>query len=235
MLDKRITFGGEVVPAYIASAPHYIRPERKMIVTPIPGTSNEVVEMEDAWEAYDQPYELFVGDGTEDSVQQPLRDVAKVLYKTGWQTLIDDYEPNYFRLAYFKGPFDIENRKTFLGKFNVTFRCKAERYLISGNVPVSVADGGTLINPTDFIAKPLIHVEGSGTGTLTIAGTTVELSGMVDYLNIDCDKQDVYRLSTENKNNLMEGNFPVLYSGSNNISFDGGITSVTITPRYWVI
>lgn len=235
MLDKFITFGGDRVPAYIASAPQVVRPARKMSVTPIAGTSREVVEMEDAWETYDQPYTLFVGDGTANSIQQALRDVARVLYKTGWQVLLDDYEPDYFRMAYYQGPFDVENRRTFLGKFDISFKCRAERYLVSGNIPTSVASGGKITNPTSFNARPLIHVEGSGDGTLIIAGQTVELTGIVDYLNIDCDTQDVYRLSSENRNSHMTGDFPVLFSGDNNVTFTGGITAVTITPRFWVI
>ena len=235
MLNKRITFGGDVIPAWIASAPQIVRPTRKMQVTQIAGTNREVVEMEDAWESYDQPYTLFVGDGTENSIQPVLDEVARKLYKTGLQVLLDDYDTDHFRLAYYQGPFDVENRYTRAGKFDVTFRCRPERYLLSGNNPVSVATGDVMTNPTAFNAKPLIHIEGSGNGTLTVAGTVMEFTDMVDYLNVDCDKMDVYRQPSENKNNLMTGNFPVLPSGDNTITFTGGITSVTITPRYWII
>lgn len=235
MLDRKITFGGDVIPAYVASAPHIIRPVRKMTITPIPGTSREVIEMEDAWEVYDQPYSMFVGDGTLDSIQAALRDVALKLYKTGWQTLLDDYEPGYFRLAYYQGPFDVENRKTKVGKFDISFRCRPERFLISGSSPISVESGTALTNPTSFNAKPLIHITGSGDGTLTIAGQTVTIENMIDYLNIDCETMNVYRLTTENRNSLMTGDFPVLMPGDNNITFGGGIDTVTITPRYWVI
>lgn len=235
LLNRKITFGGDEVPALIASAPHIIRPTRKGTVTPIPGSSRELVEMEDAWESYDQPYSMFVGDGTPDSIQEALNDVARVLYKTGLQVLLDDYEPDYFRLAYYQGPFDVENRYTRLGKFDITFRCRPERFLISGNEAITVSSGDTLINPTAFAAKPLIHIEGSGSGTVTVAGTVMSFTGLVDFVNVDCDKMDVYRQPAENKNNLMTGNFPVLPSGENTISFTGGITSVTITPRYWVI
>ena len=236
MLERRITFGGDVIPAHIASAPHIIRPTRKMTITQIAGTNREIIEMEDAWEAYDQPYTLWVGDGTEDSIQAALNDVAVKLYKTGYQVLLDDYEPNIFRMAYFQGSFDVENRRTFLGKFDISFRCRPERFLISGNEPVSVASSDTLVNPTAFTAKPLIHVTGSGAGALTIADKTMEIDeNMIDYLNIDCDTMNVYRLPSENRNSLVSGEFPLIKAGSNSVSFTGGITAVTITPRYWVI
>lgn len=233
--NRKITFGGDIIPANIGTSPHIIRPARKMTVVQVAGTNREIVDMQDAWESYDQPYTLWVGDGTEDCIQATLDEVARKLYKTGWQVLLDDYEPDYYRMAYYQGPFDVENRYTRLGKFDISFRCRPERYLAEGNGPVVVASGGKITNPTTFKAKPLINIEGEGSGTLTIAGQTMSFTGLVDYLNIDCDTMNVYRLSSENKNSLMTGSFPVLFSGDNNVSYTGGLTKVTITPRFWVI
>lgn len=235
MLDKTITFGGEQIPAYIASVPQMVRPTRKGTVTQIAGTNREVVEMEYAWEAYDQTYTMVVGDGSEDSVNEAIDAVARVLYKDGWQKLSDSYDTDHFRLAYFKESWEVENRYTRLGKFDITFHCRPERFLTTGETPVAVTSGGTITNPTTYKAKPLIHITGSGSGTLTISGITMSFTGIVDYLNIDCDTMDVYRLASENRNNLMTGEFPVLYAGSNSVAFTGGITSVTITPRWWII
>ena len=235
LLDRRITFGGDIIPAQIASAPRIIRPVRKITTVQIPGSNREIIDMEDAWETYEQSYSLFVGDGSMDSIQDILNDVALKLYKTGWQILLDDYEPDYYRLAYYIGPFDVQNKKTRVGKFDVTFKCRPERFLITGNTPISVATGNSIVNPTAFNAKPLIHITGSGNGTLTVNGTTMSFQGISDYLNIDCDRMDVYRLPAENRNSLMTGDFPVLKQGENLVSFTGGISTVTITPRWWTI
>ena len=233
MLDKYITFGGDVIPAWIASAPKLVRPKRKMKSVQIPGSNREVVEMEDAYEPYDQPYTLFIGDGTENSIQAILDDVAQKLYKTGWQVLTDDYDSETYRLACYAGSFDVENRDTRAGKFEVSFHCRPERFLVAGNVEVDVVNGDTLTNPTGNPAKPLIHIEGSGSGTLTVAGVMMSFTNIGDYLNIDCETEDVYRLPAENRNNRMTGDFPVLKPGNNHVSFTGGITAVKITPKYW--
>lgn len=234
LLDTRqITFGGELVPAYVASAPRIIKPVRKMSVVQIAGTNREVVEMEDAWETYDQTYTLFVGDGSEDCTEEALMDVAKVLYKNGWQTLVDDYDDDHYRLAYYQGGLDAENRYTRLSKFDVTFKCRPERFLNSGDVVISIPSGEAITNPTNYNAKPLIKITGSGNGTLTIGETTMSFTGIVDYLYIDCDRMDVYRLPSENRNSLMTGEFPILKSGENIIAFTGGITSCEITPHWW--
>lgn len=235
MLDRKITFGGEEIPAYVASAPAIIRPKRKMTVTKIAGTNREVVEMEDAWETYDQPYSMFVGDGSMDFIQSALDEVARVLNKTGWQTLLDDYDPDYYRLAYYQGGFNVENRRTRVGVFDISFKCRPERFLISGNNEVNIPSGDSIFNPTAFSSKPLIRITGSGNGTLTVAGTTMSFTNIADYLYIDCDKMDVYRLPSENRNSLMTGDFPVLKSGNNVVSFTGGISSVMITPKWWTI
>ena len=235
MSERTLTFGGTLIPAHIASAPHIIRAPRKMSVVQVAGTNREIVDMEDAWECYNQPYTLYVGDGSEDSIQQALNDIAVALFKTGWQTLVDGYEPDIFRLAYYQGGFDADNRDTKLSKFDVSFRCRPERFLTSGSTPVAITSGGTIKNPTVYPAKPLIHITGSGSGTLTVAGTQMSFTGITDYLNIDCDTMDVYRLPSENKNSLMTGSFPVLPSGNSKITFTGGIATVTITPRWYVI
>ena len=236
LLDTRqITFGGVVVPAYVASAPKIVKPARKMNVVKIAGTNREFVEMEYAWETYDQTYTLFVGDGTEDCTEEALINIAKVLYKDGWQTLVDDYDDEHYRLAYYQGGLDAENRYTRLAKFDVTFRCRPERFLNSGDTPVSCPSGEAITNPTTYNAKPLIKITGSGSGTLTVGETTMSFTDIVDYLYIDCDKMDVYRLPTENRNSLMTGEFPVLVSGDNIISFTGGITACEITPKWWEI
>ena len=235
MLDKRITFGGETIPAWIASAPKIIKAARKMTSVPIAGTNREAIYVEDAWEPYDQPYTLFVGDGTENSIQEAIDETARILNKKGWQILRDDYDSDHFRIAYFKGPFDVENRFTRAGKFELKFRCRAERYLLSGNAEINVTNGGAIFNPTGYEAKPLIHIEGSGNGTVTVNGTTMSFTGITDYLNIDCDKMDTYRLPSENKNNLMTGEFPKLKTGANTVTFTGGIATVRITPRYYTI
>lgn len=234
-LERRITFGGVEIPAYIASTPKIVKPSRKMTKAVIPGTNRELVEMEDAWETYDQPYNLFIGDGTEDCVPDLIDAVSNVLNKSGWQTLADDYDTDHYRLAYYKGGFEVNNKRTRVGTFTVKFCCRPERFLTSGDTPVSIPSGEAIANPTSYNAKPLIKITGSGDGTLTVGETTMSFTGIVDYLYIDCDRMDVYRLSTENRNNLMTGEFPVLKSGNNIIAFTGGITACEITPKWWEI
>ena len=233
--DRKITFGGEIIPAVVYETPNIVRATRKMTVVAIPGSSRESIEMEDAWESYEQKYNFFVGDGTEDSIQAALDEVARIVYKTGYQVLLDDFEPDIYRLAYYQGGFEAANEQTRLGTFELSFKCRPERFLITGDTPVTFKADGTITNPTAFDSKPLIRLTGNGDGTLTVGETTVTITGMNDFLNIDSDRMDVYRGRTQNRNYLMTGEFPVLKPDVNVISFTGGITQVKITPRWWVI
>ena len=235
LLTRKIKFGGVQVPASIAAAPVIPKPTRKTTVVQIPGTSREVVQMEDAWETYEQPYTLFVGDGSADSIQAAIDNVEAVLTKKGWQQLEDDYDPNYFRLAYHKDGYQVQNKKTRVGLFDIAFICRAEKYLKTGNVETAITSGTNVKNETVYAAKPLIKVECNGSGTLIVGSTTILLADLTDYIYIDSDVQDCYRQAAENMNSHMTGEYPLLNPGNNVITFSGDITAVKITPRFYVI
>ena len=83
-------------------------------------------------------------------------------------------------------------------------------------------------NPTVFQAKPYIKVSGSGTGRLSVNSSLRQspwdFTDIGGYIEID----------SEQINDRVSGSgFPILYPGYNDIVFSGGITSVTIIPR-WV-
>jgi phage-related protein len=117
------------------------------------------------------------------------------------------------------------------GQFTLTFNCKPQRFLRSGEYSIPVTSGATVYNPTLFDAKPLIRVYGKG--SITVNGETMEWSGSSEYVDIDCDIQDCYYMGA-NMNNYVTGDFPVLSPGDNVIAFTGS-TSVRITPRWWIL
>ena len=60
------------------------------------------------------------------------------------------------------------------GEFDLKFNCKPQRFLTSGDVPVSVESGDTLTNPTLFESKPLIECKGYG--SIGINGQEIEVT-----------------------------------------------------------
>ena len=97
-----------------------------------------------------------------------------------------------------------------------------------------MSNGTKLLNSTRFTSKPLIHIEGSGTVTLAINGEQITAS-LTDYINIDVERMNAYRLAGQNLNSSVSGTFPKIAPGENTIITSGTITKVTIVPRYFTI
>ena len=145
-------------------------------------------------------------------------------------------------MAYYQEGNTLTNIEFHAGRATLTFEAKPQRFLKIGEKVQSFTAAGTLLNPTQFDALPLIkiNINSGATGNLSLNDYEVAIaaetaSNRVIYL--DSDLQDAYN-GTANKNSLItlsSGNFPRLSPGKNQISFSGGITKVEVTPRWWTL
>lgn len=161
-----------------------------------------------------------------------------ILAKKGYLRLTDSFHPDEFYLARYLGPVEPAPMDgSGMGKFMIEFDRKPQRFLTSGETAVSVAAGGTIVNPTKQPSQPLLHVTGYGnlyinTGRITISNTFTDVY-------IDCEMMDCYALDGStlvNANDyvsIREVDFPTLRSGSNSITYANTITALEITPRWW--
>lgn len=233
-----VVYGGESSSDYgmvVAEAPTYERARRKQTIYTVPGRNGSVIFQQDAWEDVPRSYKVWL---SEDDLTPLVNKVdafeAMLNSMKGYQRLEDNFEPDVFRLAYYSGGDDFSNSMTQYGEATINFTCRAERFLKSGEAPVTVMNGDQLVNPTRFTAKPLIHIEGSGTITVAIGGNTISAS-VTDYINIDCETMNAYRLAAENKNSDISGTFPQIVPGVNTVGITGAPTLVTVVPRYFSI
>ena len=120
------------------------------------------------------------------------------------------------------------------GECKIQFDCMPQRFLKSGETTVTKTANGYITNPTQFRALPLIVVYGSGSGTLTVGDYMVEISEIGTSVTLDCEIMRAYNGNTP-RDSTITGTFPALAPGRNNIRFDGGVTRVDITPRWWTI
>lgn len=246
----KITFNGtasDTLGVRIERSPRIIRPRRKSDVITIPGRNGDIVFMQDAWNNYMQPYEIFFGTGADLSAETAADAVSAWLHSASdYARLEDTFEPDIYRLAYYTEETEIENALTEYGRTTILFNCRPERFLKSGETATTISGtSGTISNPTGFASRPLIRVNCSGSGTITVANSTagktytVSLSNISSYIYLDCDEQNAYRTSGDNQNNkvtiTVSGEFPRLWPGSNTISRTGSVTSVVITPRWFRI
>lgn len=208
-------------------------PARKQEKISVPGRNGDVLIQEDAFENVAQRYEIYIS-AERAKIPRIARMVTEWLCVKGYQRLEDSYWLDSFRLANFAGSLEIENVLNRFGKAAIEFDCKPQRFLHIGEDVTTFTGAGKIINPTPFASAPLIKVNGSGSGTVTIGDTTVSLTDISEYVMLDCDIQDAYK-GIVNKNSTMTGSFPKIEGGEQVVSFTGGITSLEITPRWWTL
>lgn len=234
MWDNR---SSEDLNVIVAKHPDYVMPERKMQVISVPGRNGDIIIPQDAYENVTLKYDLAIV-GLNKTLSDKVRAVMEwLMHPTGYARLEDTYDPDVYRLAYYKKSLNIENRFLTLGRAKVQFICKPQRFLRTGEYPIVVTNGMRLGNPSMNTAKPLIVVKGSGSATLRVGSNTVTISNIGTEIDLDCETQSAYYGST-NKNNVItiSGKFPELKEGETQISWTGsGVTSVVITPRWWII
>lgn len=215
--------------------PSQPRPRRRQEAQSIPGRNGNLLIVEDAYDNVLQPYEVYLS-AERDGLPPAARAVAEwICAPKGYQRLEDSYEPDVFRLAYYEGPLDISNILNRFGRATLEFNCKPQRYLKSGERAAALTASGARLSNPGMESRPLITVYGTGAGTLTAGGRTVQLKSLDGWLTLDCDLQNAYK-GTQNKNSaIFAPEFPVLPPGESAVTWTGGVTRVEIIPRWWVL
>ena len=126
---------------------------------------------------------------------------------------------------------------TYVSELTITTR-ESDVYIWSalGDISFTYLQASLVINnPTTQTAKPIIKVYGSGSGWLVINGTTVTITGLVDYMYIDSDAKICFREPSQNRNGrvTLSNGFPTLKPGENKVGMSGGITAIEVYPRWW--
>ena len=139
----------------------------------------------------------------------------------GYQRLEDTFHPDEYRMAAFVNGLEIEPIEyNTAAEFEITFDCKPQRFLTSGETAVTVASGGTLTNPTLFEASPLLEV--IGYGDITFEGQTVTLND-VPYGDLKVGNAETTELSVLATNidtsRLNSGDVITLRNARGTISF----------------
>ena len=221
---------GVVVERY----PNQNGPERRLEVIQIPGRNGDLIIDSGVYNNYAQSYEVYFNASKNRTPKQSRMVREWLQTATGYQRLEDSYDPEFYRLAYFSGPAEIENIMNQYGRMTISFMCKPQRGRKDGETPLLLTASQTIYNEL-FPALPLIKINGTGAGNLYVGGYTVEILSLDEYVMLDSDTQNAYK-GTLNKNSTISApEFPVLQSGDNVVDWDGNITSIEITPRWWTV
>ena len=262
-----IVFNGQSSTKFgltIEELPDSNHPERRAAPYQIEGRNGSFVHEDGVFGNYEQGYAFNTRNITTGrNTYQTARDIASwLLSSSGYCRLEDTYEPEYYRLARFAGPFNVENILRRYGRGTLSFDCRPERYLKSGekaitlfenvDLSTSIIQHAFIMNPCAFSAKPLIRLTGRGQIRLMtescddinadITDLLIQLNHQVDMtITIDCASFEVSEPSWVTYKTLYPI-LPTLQPGRNQLSVTnvgtdktGYITKLEIIPRWWTV
>lgn len=232
-----LTFAGKSTHEFgimISGEGTYNSPERNVEKEEVPGRNGDLLFDRGNFKNLEVVYPAFIKIGMPRKAQDFLNYAASLI---GYQRLEDTYHPEEYRMGRFLSKVEIEpiGYKNRSGQFEISFDCKPQRFLKSGEVPIEFTANGSILNPTLFSAKPLLRIYGTGAGTVGVGSETITISSINSYVDIDCEIMDAYKGATNCNQNVSFTDDIVLHPGEVGIAKTGNITKVVVTPRWYRI
>ena len=210
-------------------------PEADIEPVSVSGKSGDLLRFNQRYANTEVAYDCWIAE----DMRINLRNLRSyLLSKTSYRRLEDTYHPDEFRLGVFTGGLDPAiSHWNSLAQFTLTFNCKPQRFLKSGETKViSSGNSMTLINPSYFPSKPLIRIYGNG--TLTVSDRQIVVTNNANrYLDFDCELMDAFTGTTNrNADITITGNdFVTLHPGKVTIAKDESISSFEVIPRWFYL
>lgn len=168
------TFG-----AYVSGENAWIKPAPEFETVNVPGRSGDVLLYNGRYSNISIPYTMGIINNF-DSNYNGL--IATLLSEPGYHKLVDSSHPGVYRMAAVDSVIEPEmTRANKRGQFVVTFNCKPQVYLDSGDTQIQVIQNSSwyvdgkivyIDNPTGFAAWPVIIIEGYGDLRLSVRKPT---------------------------------------------------------------
>ena len=172
---KALTFDGtssRLYGVYITGEAVYNAPERDVEMISIPGRNGAFALDKGRFENVTVSYPAGIYADTEADFAQAVSDFRNFLCsKKGYCRLTDDYNTGEYRMAIYKSGLEVSPAMLRAGEFVITFECKPQRWLTSGETGSIVNNNGTVTNPTLFPSSPMLKVKGYG--SVTFGGQTI--------------------------------------------------------------
>lgn len=224
---------GMVVEHY----PSIVIPQRNQDVQTVPGRNGAIVLPNGSFSNYEQSYQVFLDSKHIGKLEQVMPKVVDwLLGHEGYHRLEDSYFPDVYRMAYYSGGTEFVSFFNEYGEGTLTFNCAPEKYYKSGEKDIVLTTNQVLRNPSVFEAMPLVKITGNGSnGTLTFGSNSLTIAAVPSSITLDIKLHKAYNGST-NYNSKIGGRYEnMTLKKETSITWSGGITSVTIVPRWWTI
>lgn len=214
----------------VVRQPDIVRPQERITFTTVPGRSGSLTTLEG-----DDVYDDILL-----TVECVIRDLNRldeiIKYLKGYDKVTFANRQGGFYHAHIVNQISFEQvlRGNPHRRFVISFRCQPFFYL-TGVPKITISASGTTVeNPGTMFSEPVIQVTLTGDAQVTIGSSYIELQGVTGQVTIDTPLKEVYK-NYSSLSNHMTGEFPVLHSGQNLISWTGGVTQIVITPNWRVL
>lgn len=197
MAKYNLTFGNLSLASYnvwISGDEIYDAPERDMEFVSVPGRNGDLLIDNGRWKNIDVTYPAFIPSSFSSNMNSFRKAICA---KTGYQKIVDTHHPNEYRIgAFVNGVQADPTAFAKTGKFNLTFNCKPQRYLTSGDTPIQLLAArlgpGTL--RTNYIpvnGDLAFTVSCDENDTITVDVDTYDINGdAVTTYSYSCSNED---------------------------------------------
>lgn len=230
---------------YITGQAVYNAPERSVEMVSVPGKNGDIAIDRGRFENIEVTYPAGAFAAEQAEFGEKIARIRNILAsRYTYKRLEDTYNPDEYRLALYKSGLDVDPAAlSSAGEFEITFNCKPQRFLKSGDEEETFTAAGTIENPTDFTSKPLLLI--TGYGQLTIGQQTFTIAegaqGASQQIYIDCESQEAWEYVgtyKQSRNDYIQNagqTFPELAAGVNDVLPGANISRIKIIPRWWRI
>ena len=210
-------------------------PQRSIEKISVLGRNGELVIDNGNFENFILTIECYLNCSSEDK-NIISREIKKWLQSDfSYKKLILSDDEEFYYEAYCDTKLDFEYVSSNFESFLISFSCKPYKKEINEDI-ITITESTNIYN-SYMPSNPLIKVVGSGDVTININNQELVLKGLEDEIEVDCDVMNAYKKVNDNivlLNNKMYSDFPILEAGENQISFEGNVSKIEITPR-WVV
>jgi phage-related protein len=211
----------------VVQQPEIIRPPERATFTVVPGRSGTLTTLEgvDVYDDFLLTVTCVIADTTK------LNNILAWLKGEGKVTFANRQGGFYYARIVNQIALEQILRGNLHRRFTVSFRCQPFFYL-TGIADTTVSTSGTYINNLGSVfSEPLLRVSLTGDAQITLGASYIELVGLTGVVTIDTPLKETYKNYTS-YNQHMTGDYPLLNTGQNLISWTGGVTQIVITPNW---
>lgn len=209
---KAFTYDGESsldYGVYLTGEGVFNAPERAVEMIEIPGRNGTYALDQGRFKNITVTYKAGMVDYSETDFADKMSDLRNWLCsKVGYCRLEDDYNPNEYRMAVYMSGIQVDHEDLQTGEFEITFDCKPQRWLTSGETAVSIANNGTITNPTRFPSSPVVQAWGYGEIDVGDYPLTIENTVIGDVVLMD-GKSEMKTSPISNNPILIQEEYPV--------------------------